>query len=192
MKRKSQTLSKENVEGHRDPILSDAKVADDVNRNVSENSIDEHERLCSETPLITEVTELCGQQKRCRRLIGETVPSCTELNVICNEREFGTPECIAEDCHIAKNAGGDDVEVRIESAILTLATQRGTQKTFCPSEIPRLVLKISNWRDYMDLTRNIAFKMAASGILDIMQKGIVRSASEYETLRGPMRVRLSP
>ena len=81
-------------------------------------------------------------------------------------------------------------EKEIEDAIFSLATQRGDKKTFCPSEIPRLILKLNNWRDRMDLTRKVAFRMARSGIVDILQRGVVIESHEFETIRGPMRIRL--
>ena len=163
-------------------------AVDNVNRNVSDGLI------ASGIPLVIEGSKLHDRPKRCKWVSGESILSSTDsrLNVKSNEEEFETPECITEDCHVAEVAGADDVEKRIELAIISLANVRGTQKTFCPSEIPRLVLKFPNWRDYMDLTRSIVFKMATSGIVEVMQKGIVRTTSEFEILRGPMRVRLSP
>ena len=163
-------------------------AVDDVNRNVSDGLI------ASGIPLVIGGSKFHGHRKRCKLVSEESISTSTDskLNVKSNEVEFVTPECITEDCHVAEHAGTDDVEKRIELAITSLAKLRGTQKTFCPSEIPRLVLKFPNWRDYMDLTRSIVFKMATSGIVEVMQKGIVRTTSEFEILRGPMRIRLSP
>lgn len=205
MKRRCPAQAKEDKGGPHGQILSESreacKVADDVNRKVSVELIDDtstNEESCSIIPFGTVASAIVGQRKRCKTLAGETVETMAEsspiakTNVNSHESESETPKCIVEECHVVKSADKNEVEKRIESAIMALATQRGSQKTFCPSEIPRLVLKFPNWRDYMDLTRSVAFRMANSGVVDVMQKGIVRTASEYETLRGPMRIRLSP
>ena len=205
MKRRCPAPAKEDKGGPHGQIISESKevckVADDVNRKVSVELIDDSsidEESCSVIPFDTVASAIVGQRKKCRTLAGETVETMAESspiaeqNVNSHESESEIPKCIVEKCHVVKSANNNDVENRIESAIMALATQRGSQKTFCPSEIPRLVLKFPNWRDYMDLTRSVAFRMANLGIVDVMQKGIVRTASEYETLRGPMRIRLSP
>ena len=84
----------------------------------------------------------------------------------------------------------NSVEKQIEDAIFALATKRGDNKTLCPSEIPRLILKYPNWRDYMDLTRKVAFRMAHSGIVDVMQQGKRRNTDEFDSIRGPIRLQL--
>jgi Protein of unknown function (DUF3253) len=206
MKRRCPAVAKEDETDPQDQILSESTevctVVDDVNRNVvSVELIDDpstDEQSYPEVPCDTEASIILGQRKRCKTLAGETVQTMAESSPIAEQNvnsrgsESETPKCITEKCHAVKSSDKNDVESRIESAIMDLATQRGSQKTFCPSEIPRLILKFPNWRDYMDLTRSVAFRMANSGIVDVMQKGVVRTASEYETLRGPMRIRLSP
>lgn len=206
MKRRRPALTKENETNPYNQIFSKSEevcaVVDDVNRNVvSVELIDDpstDEQSCPVVPCDTEASTLLGQRKRCKMLAGETVQTMAESSPIAEQNvnshgsESETPKCITEKCHEVKSGDKNDVESRIESAIMALATQRGSQKTFCPSEIPRLILKFPNWRDYMDLTRSVAFRMANSGIVDVMQKGVVRTASECETLRGPMRIRLSP
>jgi Protein of unknown function (DUF3253) len=205
MKRRRPALAKKDETNPHDQIISKSKqvcaVVDDVNRNVSVELINDpsiNEQSCSVIPCDTKASTIVGQRKRCKTLAGETVQTMAESSPIAEQNvnsrgsESETPKCIAEKCYAVKSTDKNDVESRIESAIMALATQRGSQKTFCPSEIPRLILKFPNWRDYMDLTRSVAFRMATSGIVDVMQKGVVRTASEYETLRGPMRIRLSP
>lgn len=198
MKRRRPAPAKEDKGGPESKEV--CTVADDVNRKVSVELIDDpstNEESCSVIPFDTVASAIAGQRKRCKTVAGDSVETMAESsplaeqNVNCHESESESPKCIVEKCHAVKSANNNDVGNRIESALMALATQRGSQKTFCPSEIPRLVLKFPNWRDYMDLTRSIAFRMANSGIVDVMQKGIVRTASEYETLRGPMRIRLS-
>ena len=91
---------------------------------------------------------------------------------------------------LGKNAYGSRIEIEIERAIISLTTQRGCDKTCCPSEIPRLILKFPNWREYMDLTRAIAFRMAASGTIEITQKGTLIDPSTQSSFTGIMRLRL--
>ena len=201
MKRRCPTPIYDDGEGNCDLVLvestADRTAIVNSNRNVSEKLIvnpSTNEQTYSITPLATEASAFNSQQKRSKASTVKTSVTAAKSSLSVNSHEseeVGAPECIAEESHRDKLAGRNDVEKKIEAAILSLATQRGTQKTFCPSEIPRLILKLPNWRDYMDLTRKIAFRMAASGIVDITQKGVVRTASEYESLTGPMRIRLS-
>ena len=86
--------------------------------------------------------------------------------------------------------GENDIENCIEKAIISLINQRGCDKTCCPSEIPRLILKYPNWRDYMDLTRTISFRLASAGILEITQRGTLIDPSSQSTFTGIMRIRL--
>ena len=87
----------------------------------------------------------------------------------------------------------DDTSLAIEQAILQLTTERGTAKTICPSEIPRLQLNLPGWRGYMPLTREVALKLAKLGEIDILQKGDVLDVSHYceeSDLKGPIRLRM--
>ena len=83
------------------------------------------------------------------------------------------------------------LEKEIESAITSLTTTRGCSKSCCPSEIPRLLLKYPNWREYMNLTRKVAFKMAELGTIEILQKGSVINSSQLSCVKGIIRLRLS-
>jgi hypothetical protein len=78
----------------------------------------------------------------------------------------------------------------IEDAILKLANKRGLSKSYCPSEIPRLALNRSNWRELMDLTREVAFIMAKAGTVVILQKNVVVKESDLP-VKGIMRIRLA-
>ena len=87
----------------------------------------------------------------------------------------------------------DDEETR------TLVTAKlyhflGTrQTTICPSEIPRALEKeglITGWRDFMDITRHIAFEMREQGILDVLQKGnVVGKEVDLDNIKGPIRLK---
>lgn len=115
----------------------------------------------------------------------ESILSCPEFNGIVSHQEI-----CEEPAVVVGDRNSYSVERVIEDAIISLAKQRGEKKTLCPSEIPRLILKYKNWRDYMDLTRKVAFRMARSGIVDITQKGIKRDANDFESIRGPIRLQL--
>lgn len=97
---------------------------------------------------------------------------------------------ICDPLDLVDDTKSNSVEKEIEDAIFALATKRGDKKTLCPSEIPRLILKFKNWRDYMDLTRTVAFRMAHSGIVDVMQKGKRINTDEFDSVRGPIRLQL--
>ena len=85
----------------------------------------------------------------------------------------------------------EQLEKEIESAITSLTMTRGCSKSCCPSEIPRLVLKYPNWREHMNLTRKVAFKMAELGTIEILQKGSVINCSQLSCIKGIIRLRLS-
>jgi hypothetical protein len=112
------------------------------------------------------------------------IPLSPDLNSTGSQLEI----CKVPD--LVGDTNSKSVEKEIEDAIYALATKRGDKKTLCPSEIPRLILKYTNWRDYMDLTRKVAFRMAHSGIVDVMQQGKRRNTDEFENLRGPIRLQL--
>lgn len=85
----------------------------------------------------------------------------------------------------------EQLEKEIESAIISLTMTRGCSKSCCPSEIPRLMLKYPNWREFMDVTRKVAFKMAELGTIEILQKGAVINSSQLSCIKGAIRLRLS-
>ena len=85
----------------------------------------------------------------------------------------------------------EQLEKEIESAIISLTMTRGCSKSCCPSEIPRLMLKYPNWREFMDVTRKVAFKMAELGTIEILQKGAVINSSQLSCIKGIIRLRLS-
>ena len=66
------------------------------------------------------------------------------------------------------------------------ADQRGTGKTYCPSEVAR-ALAPKHWRDHMDAVREVADQLVANGELAVFQKGeqIQEKATEA---KGPIRL----
>jgi hypothetical protein len=74
----------------------------------------------------------------------------------------------------------------ISDTILLLATERGKDKTICPSEVAR-ELSPDDWRMYMKEIRKIAFELRDAGKVLIMQKGSEVAGSEVV---GPIRIQI--
>lgn len=74
----------------------------------------------------------------------------------------------------------------IASAILTMATDRGADKTICPSEVARSMFD-SNWRKHMDDVRQAAVALQQQGKIAITQKGI---PVDVEHIKGPIRIKI--
>lgn len=86
--------------------------------------------------------------------------------------------------------GGDEDVVReeLKAKILELLEKRAQSSTICPSEAPR-ALHPATWRDFMDVTREVARQLALDGRIEITQKG--RALDPEDPLRGPIRLRLA-
>ncbi len=77
--------------------------------------------------------------------------------------------------------------------LLDLARERGPEKSFCPSEAARRLVEQdpelgSDWRGWMEPTRQAAQELEQQGLLDFLQKGQRIQAWGY---RGPIRLRAS-
>lgn len=70
----------------------------------------------------------------------------------------------------------------IRAALLDLALRRGPGKSFCPSEVARVLCL--DWRPLMPEVRRVAGCM---GELEAVQKGV---SVDAVTARGPIRLRL--
>ena len=103
------------------------------------------------------------------------------------------PACAAEQEQAAAAAPGKvdksmgELETSIEQAILKTLRARGLNKTACPSEIPRLVLKLPHWRDHMELTRNVSRRLATRGLVEVLSK--MQPIDPTTEVRGPIRLR---
>jgi hypothetical protein len=73
----------------------------------------------------------------------------------------------------------------IRQAILALAEARGTDRTFCPSEVARQLSR-DGWRDLMEEVRQEGAKLTAEGLLLVTQRGQPVNAMEA---KGPVRFR---
>lgn len=84
--------------------------------------------------------------------------------------------------------GTDDVDRRLEDAILQLLSKRPQGATICPSEAARLVLGEDAWRAGMQATRRAARRLVHQGKIVITQRGRVVDPSH---VKGPIRLRLT-
>ena len=76
---------------------------------------------------------------------------------------------------------------KVKQSHLRFAEDRGFDKTYCPSEVARELFP-ENWREKMDVVREIGDQLVQEGKLEILQKGIVQIKSSTE-LDGPIRFR---
>lgn len=67
-----------------------------------------------------------------------------------------------------------------------MATERGADKTICPSEVAREMFG-DNWRLKMQLIRDEAFDLAAKNQVVIMQKGRKVDPANF---KGPIRIKI--
>ncbi len=74
----------------------------------------------------------------------------------------------------------------IRNSHLFFAEDRGFKKTYCPSEVARKLFP-ENWREKMNLVREIADELVKSGKLVVLQKGEI-SLTPPSKLSGPIRL----
>ncbi len=83
----------------------------------------------------------------------------------------------------------DNLDDRLEAAILDLLRQRGPGKTICPSEVARRVAPdetSGNWRSLIEPTRSAAARLVAAEEILVVQSGRVVDVSRA---KGPIRLR---
>ena len=77
----------------------------------------------------------------------------------------------------------------LHERILSMAKERGLEKTFCPSEIARqLASGEEQWRALMEPVRVAAAALIDQGRLVCKQKGEV---VDIRTVKGPIRLQLA-
>jgi hypothetical protein len=74
----------------------------------------------------------------------------------------------------------------IQDTIIALATQRGADKTICPSEVAR-ALFLTDWRKHMEQVRQAAITLQQHGRVLITQKGV---AIDTNVIKGPIRIKI--
>lgn len=77
-------------------------------------------------------------------------------------------------------------DVAIDQVLLELATARGVEKAFCPSEAARALAE--DWRPLMPRIRSRASRLASGGRLVALQGG---QPVEAMTARGPIRLQVT-
>ena len=76
--------------------------------------------------------------------------------------------------------------MNITTTIIEQATQRGKDKTICPSEVARKLWP-DEWRDHMEEVRKAAFALRNNGQVVITQKGHIITGDD---LVGPIRIKI--
>ena len=74
----------------------------------------------------------------------------------------------------------------IAQTILTMATERGADKTICPSEVARALFD-THWRKHMDDVRQAAIALQQQGKVSITQKG---EPVDVDHIKGPIRIKI--
>lgn len=77
--------------------------------------------------------------------------------------------------------------LNIHNSHLKFADKRGLEKTYCPSDVARELFP-ENWRNKMDLVREVADELVKSGHLLVLQKGVIKMELPSK-LTGPIRLR---
>ncbi|MEN0111912.1 MAG: DUF3253 domain-containing protein [Planctomycetota bacterium] len=81
----------------------------------------------------------------------------------------------------------DDLETQLERAIVALLSERGEERSICPSEAARRV-RPDDWRPLMNATRSVAKRLASKGVLIATQRG---EPVDIECVKGPIRLSLT-
>jgi hypothetical protein len=75
----------------------------------------------------------------------------------------------------------------ISDAILSIAAQRGPEKSTCPSEIARMLFP-DDWRKHMKDVLDVAIGLHIQGKVLITQKGI---PIDVNHIKGPIRIKIN-
>jgi hypothetical protein len=74
----------------------------------------------------------------------------------------------------------------LEDLIIRLTTERGADKSICPSEVARLMG--DPWQRHMTPVRQAAIKLAREGRLQVLRKG--KPVADLDEVRGVIRLRI--
>lgn len=70
---------------------------------------------------------------------------------------------------------------------MELLAERGSGRSICPSEVARHIFPAHEWREQMQVVRDVAQELIEAGLIEATQKGrVVKSALKA---RGPIRLR---
>jgi hypothetical protein len=67
-----------------------------------------------------------------------------------------------------------------------MATDRGSDKTICPSEVARAMFD-TGWRSHMEEVRQAAIALQQDGKVSITQKGAL---VDVDHIKGPIRIKI--
>ena len=81
-----------------------------------------------------------------------------------------------------------DQDSEIEATMLRLVTERGADKTICPSEVARALGGSSpdDWRRLMPPVRRVAVRLAKQGNVAILRKG--KPVADLDEFKGVYRI----
>ncbi|NCD70696.1 DUF3253 domain-containing protein [Mucilaginibacter agri] len=74
----------------------------------------------------------------------------------------------------------------ISKTIISMATERGIDKSICPSDVAR-ALFAPNWRKHMDDVREIAIDLQQQGKVTITQGN---EPVDINNIHGPIRIKI--
>jgi hypothetical protein len=74
----------------------------------------------------------------------------------------------------------------ISATILSIASNRGPEKSTCPSEIARMLFP-HDWRKHMKSVVDVAIELHNQGKVVITQKGI---PIDVNHIKGPVRIKI--
>lgn len=97
-------------------------------------------------------------------------------------RDWEAVRFCSQRCRATRDGGEGE---RLEQAILALLAQRAAGATICPSEAAR-ALGEDDWRARMEPSRAAARRLAAQGLVEVLQRG---QRVDPDTARGPIRLR---
>lgn len=79
-----------------------------------------------------------------------------------------------------------DLQGDISAMILAVATERGTEKSTCPSEIARMLFP-GDWRQHMKDIVKVAINLQHQNKVVITQKGL---PIDVNHIKGPIRIKI--
>ena len=78
------------------------------------------------------------------------------------------------------------LKAAILQTILSIAAERGPEKSTCPSEVARLLFP-DDWRKHMKDVLDVAIDLHQQGKVVITQKGL---AVDVDHIKGPVRIKI--
>jgi hypothetical protein len=78
-------------------------------------------------------------------------------------------------------------QTKISETILSMADQRGPEKSTCPSEVARMLFP-DDWRDHMKEVVDEAIELHNQSKVIITQKGLVIDVNH---IKGPIRIKIA-